>query len=589
MVGVFLLLVSLQKVQADVVYLKGGQRLEGEVAEKGASYEIRTDYGVLVVSKADVEKLVKSTKAIESEAGELHKKARSLYDEALNSRNDAKAVNSKLKAGVECLRQIVQMYSDARETYAGEKYAFLDEVPIKILQEMRLYRDKMTSEVATYPAQPIPKVAEKAQPVPINPEPPPPLSGDPKKPNRVSDVSALLGKANGGDVEAQYALGIHYVNNERNWPEALKWFLSAGERNHPLASDWAGRLYREGSGGIKQDYKEAIRWFQRATSLDCTYSQAHLGMMIFRGTGCPRSIDQADALCEKALPRLRAQADQGDPTAQVLLGGMYLEGLGLPPSKENALKYFQKAAEQGYLPAMLRLGNLYERGRGVERNLSEAIKWYQMAAEQGLALGQVTLGKMYEDFIPNNPNQDYSKAFYWFRKAASQGDAWGQYYAGHFLMYGKGTTVDQAEAVKMYQLALKTAGDLCRRQTVRGLGYAYEKGWGVKQDVKKAMELYRTAADLGDLAAQHNLGYLTETVLKNEKDAFKWYMMAARQGMAESQTNVGNFFRNGRGVKKDLEEAEKWLVMAAQQGQPQGIKSLEQVRTELEVQRSKKQ
>ena len=571
---------------ADVVFLKGGQRLEGELSDKGAHYEIKTDFGTLAISKGDVEKLVKSVDSIVAEAEVLHRRARSLYEEALKIQGDPKATNAKLKAAVDLLRQVVQMYGDARETYSDAKYAHLDGTPISIIQEMRLYRDKMTSELA---ASSIPLAPPSLPALPIRPEPPPPSPEEPKKLAQKVDGLGLLAKANAGDADAQYALGAYYDSGEPNPPEALKWFRSAAEKNHPLAADSVGRLYQRGSGGVKQDYKEAIKWFKKAESLGCTRAQVHLAEMVFSGWGCTKNIEQADALCEKVLPRIRAEADQGGPEAQFLLGWMYSEGMGLPPSQIDAIKRIRQAADQGYVFAIIEMGLRYKRGRGVEKDLTKAIEWYQRAADLGAAAGKVGLAKMYDDELGREqPNLDYSKAFYWYRKAAAQGDCWGQYYVGHMYMHGVGTAKDQAEAVKMYQLSQNTAGDSCRRQALRSLGYAYEKGWGVKQDVKKAMEFYRTAADLGDLPAHHNLGYLTETVLKNPKEAFNWYMKAAKEGMPESQTNVGNCYWNGRGVIKNLDEAEKWLVMAAQHGQPQGTKYLEQVRAEKAAQPTKK-
>lgn len=65
-------------------------------------------------------------------------------------------------------------------------------------------------------------------------------------------------------------------------------------------------------------------------------------------------------------------------------------------------------------------------------------------------------------------------------------------------------------------------------------------------------------------------------------------VLAAKQGLAASQTNLGICYHLGRGTKKDLDEAEKWLVAAAQQGQEQATKELESLRAERSAQPSKK-
>ncbi len=53
---------------ADVLFLKGGQRIEGEMVLKGGAYEVRTPYGVLSVPKAEVAKAVRPAEAFEAEA-----------------------------------------------------------------------------------------------------------------------------------------------------------------------------------------------------------------------------------------------------------------------------------------------------------------------------------------------------------------------------------------------------------------------------------------------------------------------------------------------------------------------------------------
>ena len=49
--------------------------------------------------------------------------------------------------------------------------------------------------------------------------------------------------------------------------------------------------------------------------------------------------------------------------------------------------------------------------------------------------------------------------------------------------------------------------------------------------------------------------------------AVKWYRLAAEQGYANAQTNLGmDVPMNGRGVPRDGEAAVKWYRLAAEQG-----------------------
>lgn len=74
------------------------------------------------------------------------------------------------------------------------------------------------------------------------------------------------------------------------------------------------------------------------------------------------------------------QANGGDAKAQVYVGEIYEQGLGVAPDYQLAVQWFRKAAEQGNSRAQINLGSLYERGLGVEKDLTEAMNWYRKAS-----------------------------------------------------------------------------------------------------------------------------------------------------------------------------------------------------------------
>ena len=60
--------------------------------------------------------------------------------------------------------------------------------------------------------------------------------------------------------------------------------------------------------------------------------------------------------------------------------------------------------------------------------------------------------------------------------------------------------------------------------------------------------------------------YSGEGVVKNYKEAFKWYKKAAMQGYAPAQHNLGAMYDKGKGVAKNYKEALTWFKKAAAQG-----------------------
>ena len=84
-----------------------------------------------------------------------------------------------------------------------------------------------------------------------------------------------------------------------------------------------------------------------------------------------------------------------------------------------------------------------------------------------------------------------------------------------------------------------------------------------KQDYTTALRL---AADQGDAGAQFNLGLMYDLgrgVPQDYAQAVKWYRLAANQGYASAQANLGNMYYLGQGVPKDYVLAYMWRNLAA--------------------------
>ncbi len=160
-------------------------------------------------------------------------------------------------------------------------------------------------------------------------------------------------------------------------------------------------------------------------------------------------------LRDEGVERLRTQAEDGNPHAQLLLGRMYRDGPLLTPDWVEAQYWFEQAAQE--LPdAQYTLGKLlladdvevHDRELGIrwltraaergnefaayrlakellkDGNVTEALPWLTASAEADNPCAEYLLGKLYwegED-IP----QDMAQAVYWLTQAAEQGHAYAQ-------------------------------------------------------------------------------------------------------------------------------------------------------------------
>ena len=111
---------------------------------------------------------------------------------------------------------------------------------------------------------------------------------------------------------------------------------------------------------------------------------------------------------------------------------------------------------------------------------------------------------------------------------------------------------------------------------MNNLGRFYNTGLGVKLDKKKALQLYRMAADRGDARAQANVGNHFYAAGDLER-ALHFWRLAAEQGLLEAQYNMGTMYLHGRGVERDCEEARRWFARAAAKGFEPSIAALAKV------------
>ena len=160
--------------------------------------------------------------------------------------------------------------------------------------------------------------------------------------------------------------------------------------------------------------------------------------------------DSNKRLRERAT-KIRIAAEQGDPKAEVALGGMFYYGEGLPRNYVEAVYWFRKAADQGNSRAEYDLAHTYELGQGLSKDYAEAVRWYRKAADQGEPWAQFSLGEMYYD--GRGLPQDRTEASVWYRKAADQGLPNAQYDLGYMYSHGQGVPESRSEADIWYHKA----------------------------------------------------------------------------------------------------------------------------------------
>ena len=154
---------------------------------------------------------------------------------------------------------------------------------------------------------------------------------------------------------------------------------------------------------------------------------------------------------EAKATEIRALANQGDAVAQLVIGWMYLQGVGVPQDDFRSTEWVRKAADQGLARAQNSLGIAYLQSIGVPQDYDEALKWILLAVDQGNAHAMNSLGLSLEHGrgVPQNSYQ----AVQWLRIAAEKGNNEAQFSLGWMYDNGRGIPQDIVQAIRWYTLA----------------------------------------------------------------------------------------------------------------------------------------
>ena len=99
------------------------------------------------------------------------------------------------------------------------------------------------------------------------------------------------------------------------------------------------------------------------------------------------------------------------------------------------------------------------------------------------------------------------------------------------------------------------------------LGKIYQKGWGTKRDIGKAMDWYLKAANQGHQKSQIKLNLISKIYIQSGKSE-KIFVKARRAAEGNSPSakyQLALLYLNGIGVKKDYRNAAKWFKASADQ------------------------
>ena len=213
----------------------------------------------------------------------------------------------------------------------------------------------------------------------------------------------------------------------------------------------------------------------------------------------------------------------------------------------------------------------------------DVFKRFLAAAKDGNAVSAVWLGQMY--YAGYGTSRDDAQALQWFKRAGELGNPDGAYHYGYMRMYGHGAAADPADAVNWYKRAAEggsARGELSYASAlIAGQGVARNEALAVpmmKSLVSRNMQL-SSDPDIreGQALMAGLLGdfYRSGTgVPKDMSEAIRWYSLAAERGDRYSARDLAKIYYQGDGVERDLRQFLAWTAKAAELGHPEAQANL---------------
>jgi TPR repeat protein len=234
-----------------------------------------------------------------------------------------------------------------------------------------------------------------------------------------------------------------------------------------------------------------------------------------------------------------------------------------------------EACEIGDIDAMFFKGVYLYEGRNVEQNKGAAAWWFECAAREGDVRAQFYLGEYWQKAAePNNPTM----AFFWWSLAANSSaldNKFKECIAAASLnlanCFFNGEGVAENEFLGIYYL--NRAKEFGNKDATASLDTLL---------ANCRAEAEKTEPDSNALKLLGNY-YSLFNDEENQKRAFNYMLRAAQLGNLNAINNVGNSYRNGKGVEKDLARAIGLYKVASEKGNTIAIGNLANVYKQMDM------
>ncbi len=348
-----------------------------------------------------------------------------------------------------------------------------------------------------------------------------------------------------------------------------------------------GISFYEGNARVDKDYVKAARYLNASLEAGKWEANYCLGMLYQKGKGVQRcnvtavehfenGIHAKDAKAMTALEQcymlgagvsacIKMASAYEDPVAMSIRSNLKLNCYYTEGNPSLAYQLAKKSVEKGHKRAKMNLAKCCMHGLTLERNAAKAVQLGTEALKAG-ALSQLTeLAECYEQ--GNSVEVDYRKAVELYKKGTEfTSNSWRrahvQPYYGRCLIQERGVPKDVRRGWGLIQNSIRL--NFGSRWHVQA--ECYRHGYGVKRNMKKAVESYLRASCSKEsvfsrIRSHYALGCLYERdkgTVRNLEKAFEHFEYSANRMHREAQWKIALFCESGFGVEQNLARAAEY-------------------------------
>lgn len=351
--------------------------------------------------------------------------------------------------------------------------------------------------------------------------------------------------------------------SEEDYNKELKKYQKEAEEGSAEAMYRLGRLIESSRTSVTSDYKNALKWYEKAVEKKHPGAMNHLANMYMTSQGVPFSV-------EKAIKLYTESAKAGDTDAMTNLGSLRFYGIGFPRDIKEAVKLYEKAAEGGNAAAMNLLATIYTDrwGDNAEiRDRKKVVPLCEKAAAVGSVTAMVSAGDLYYTGGPYSIKwikPDQKKALELYKKAMNRGSRDAVSRITQLTMQEEGG-IDDPKLKKIGERVMKlAAASMWGLDNMPGDDEDFEEIGELdldEHDDERPFNIYNNEIPLMDEGSYSESGRDEEVFCILYEDgktkfmkercftthaAVKWYESEVEKGNVEAMYELGKLYKSGQ-------------------------------------------